>query len=249
MKKIIIFISLSLNIVSAEDFNKSFQEGNNLMEEKDFIEASKLYESILEVHPSNSELYYNLGNAYYRLNNIGLAIWAYSQAISLNPRDDDIKYNLLLAKSKRIDNIKISETFVIFTKYIFLRNYFRFNEWFFISSISFLILIISITLCNIFYNIKELLNYMVGPLLIINLLVHGITFDKYVKLKFEKKAVFIAQSVDVSSEPNLVDGKIIFKIHEGTICDILNQRENWSKVALKDGKIGWVKNKYYRSLK
>ena len=148
-----------------------------------------------------------------------------------------------------INNIKISETFVIFTKYIILRNYFSFNEWFFLSSISSLILIITIISGNIFYNIKELLNYMVGPLLIINLLVHGITFDKYVKLKFEKKAVFIAQSVDVSSEPNLVDGKIIFKIHEGTICDILNQRENWSKVALKDGKIGWVKNKYYRSLK
>ena len=155
MKKIIIFISLFLNIVSAEGFNKSFQDGNNLMEEKDFVEASNLYESILEVHPSNSDLYYNLGNAYYRSNNIGLAIWAYTQAISLNPRDDDIQYNLLLAKSKRVDNIKVSETFVIFTKYIILRNYFSFNEWFFLSSISFLILIITIISGNIFYNIKE----------------------------------------------------------------------------------------------
>ena len=131
---IIIILFSSLCWASIEE--NLFYEGNNHMIAENYNDAVQVYETILNLGYKSSELYYNLGNAYYRLNFIGQSIWAYTNAIQLAPRNQDIKHNLSVANARIIDRIKIPETFIILDYYRLFKSSLTINEWFLMGSLS-----------------------------------------------------------------------------------------------------------------
>jgi len=102
--KMIIFLLFSLTSLFALDkpSNSLFEKGNTLYNKGDYQNAIESYLGIIENGYHSSEVYYNLGNAYYRLNLIGQSIWSYMQASRLDPRNGPIPKGGLLLRSYTI---------------------------------------------------------------------------------------------------------------------------------------------------
>ena len=87
-------VLMFLSIGFADIPNDLLIQGNDAMIYEKYKDAIQTYESILELGHEHADLYYNLGNAYYRLHYIGQAIWAYSNALKNSPRDTDFHIHL-----------------------------------------------------------------------------------------------------------------------------------------------------------
>ena len=113
----ILFILMFLSIGFADIPNDLLIQGNDAMIYEKYEDAIQTYESILELGHENADLYYNLGNAYYRLHYIGQGIWAYSNALKLSPRETDFHHNIAVAEARRIDRIDMPEPFFLLQAY------------------------------------------------------------------------------------------------------------------------------------
>ena len=103
----VLIITLIVSSAFCDKVDDLFNKGNEAMVAEDYSEAIKIYESILNIGYESSELYYNLGNGYFRLELIGNSIWAYMNALDMAPRDRDIAYNLSIATLRTIDRIEM----------------------------------------------------------------------------------------------------------------------------------------------
>ena len=132
MKKIIYIVIVFTNFTFAQN-QTLFEQANTLYNEGKFTEAIKQYESIIDNDKHSSELYFNLANAHYKLNNIAPSIYYYEKAALLNPNDKDIENNLSFAKNMTIDAIdRIPE--VGFSKIVKnITNTFEFDSWAWLS--------------------------------------------------------------------------------------------------------------------
>ncbi len=99
------------------DINKVFLEANEALIAENYNDAIDKYESILNNGYESTELYYNLGNAYYRAEYIGKSIWAYKNALEISPRNSDIAHNLSIANTRIVDRIEMPKSFIFITIY------------------------------------------------------------------------------------------------------------------------------------
>ena len=123
--KILIYISLALSVLSAQntaELDSLYSLGNNAMLQEDYQTAIVSYEQILEDGSNHPVLYYNLGNAFYRLNQIGNAVWAYEKGLQLDPRDKDLRFNLSLANTQVRDRIEMPQSMFILEQYRALKK-------------------------------------------------------------------------------------------------------------------------------
>src|SRR4030067_2160060 len=112
--KILIFLFLFVKIVSAGELENLFQKGNEHYLKGEYQETIRIFQSIVEKGYQGKSLYYNLGNAYFRIGKIGLAILYYEKAKKISPSDEDVNYNLAFANSKIADKIETLPKFFIF---------------------------------------------------------------------------------------------------------------------------------------
>ena len=248
MKNFILYAMFFSKCISGT-YHNMFLEGNEFILQEKYEDAIQVYESILDLGYVSSDLYYNLGNAYYRKHYIGQAIWAYMNAITLNPRDKDIKYNLSVANAHIVDRVEIPDSFFLLEYYRNLKNYFTINEWFLFASFmligqALLFLILKIEIIKGKYYQKALSFFI-----IFNLIIHLIAFDKYFQQNRKNIAVFIANGVNAYSGPFLKNNTILFRVNEGIIADVSNTQKGWTEIILIDGKKGWVAKESIRSLK
>ena len=106
MKKIIYLLLLLLSpaMVQAEDISAKIIADSAYVK-GDYKAAIEAYETILTNEGEAADVYYNLGNAYYKSENIAKAILNYERALLLNPSDEDVAFNLELARSKTVDKV------------------------------------------------------------------------------------------------------------------------------------------------
>ena len=227
-----------------------FEQANTLYNEGKFDEAIKYYESIIDNGMHSSELYFNLGNTHYKLNNIAPSIYYYEKAALLNPNDSEIKNNLSFAKNMTIDAIdRIPE--VGFSKILkSITNTFEFDNWAWISvmlMITFVILFLSYYFSS---GTSQKRLTFIGSVtaILICLVTLTFAFNKYSLDQKNNPAIVFAQESKVKSEPNLRSVEA-FKLHEGTKVQIIETIDNWKKIKLTDGKIGWISSDDIKLLK
>ncbi|GHT46501.1 hypothetical protein AGMMS49965_24090 [Bacteroidia bacterium] len=104
-------------------------EGNEAYAKGDYEQAVQHYEAALAANGESSEVYYNLGNAYYRLNRVAPAILNYERALLLNPGNKDARFNLELAKLKTVDKIDDFDNFFLFDWWRGLQNWRTIGQW------------------------------------------------------------------------------------------------------------------------
>ena len=236
----VLIIILIVSSAFCDKVDDLFNKGNEAMVAEDYSEAIKIYESILNIGYESSELYYNLGNGYFRLELIGNSIWAYNNALDMAPRDRDIIYNLSIVKMQAIDRIEMPETFIFLKIYRAIKLFFTVYEWFLLGGI----LLISYSLWYIgikFGFIRGKASKVIPSLLIsLVMIVHIIAMDRYLEKHKRKTAVVISNGIDAYSGPFYGNNSLVFQINEGSLVDVLNEQKDWAEVVLVDGKKGWI---------
>lgn len=241
-----IFVILSILIIAAlaahsEDADALFQKANDFYQNKKYQQAVETYEAILEKGQVSEEIYYNLGNAYYRLNNIPEAILNYERAKLLAPDDEDIDFNLKIANLKTIDQIESKSDVFFIEWYKSLRDIYSSDSWaafsiviFFITSFLGILFLYSRTP---FYKKLSFTTALAALLLFVLTLL--LTADKYQYEKDNNTAIIFASVVYVKSSPD-ESGTDLLILHEGTKIQILDSVNKWKKIRIADGNVGWI---------
>ena len=223
-----------------EMVDKVFLEANEALIAENYKDAIVKYESILSNGYESTELYYNLGNAYYRDKSIGKSIWAYSSALEISPRNSDIIHNLSIANTRIVDRIEMPESFIFITIYRFLKSIMTINEWILLGS--FLIFIKSIHFSGMKFGLYQGKMYKMISTVLISLImiVHIFAMDSYIDKQRKNTAVVISNNVNAYSGPFYGNNSLLFQINEGIKVNISNQQKDWAEIILIDGKKGWV---------
>ena len=248
MKNILYLFLLISQVFFAQN---SFEKGNTLYQKGKYKEAAQTYETIIKEDKQHSaELYFNLGNCYYKLNKVALSIYNYEKALVLKPNDAETLNNLKFAKKLTIDEIKEVPK-VGFAKLI--QNFtgiFNYNNWAWISvGIAFAFLLSFIGYYFSQLTLSKRIYFIVMFVLLFSLLLSvsaGITEkDHY---NNDRPAIVFAEMTEVRSEPQKA-GSSIFLLHEGAKVYVKGALENWKKIELTDGTEGWIDASAIREVK
>ena len=215
-------------------------EANKALIAENYDDAIVKYESILKDGYESAELYYNLGNAYYRSEQLGKSIWAYSNALVIAPRNRDVAHNLAIANAQIVDRIEMPKSFIFITFYRLFKSIMTTYEWILIGS--FLIFIKSIHFSVMKFGLFGGKMYKMTSTILISLiiLVHIFSLDSYIDKQRKNSAVVISNNVNAYSGPFYGSSSILFQINEGIKVYISNQQKDWLEIILIDGKKGWI---------
>ncbi|MGM5469016.1 tetratricopeptide repeat protein [Flavobacteriaceae bacterium LMO-SS05] len=249
MKTILYILTFLLSTFSIAQNETLFSQGNDLYNDGHYIESIEKYKDVLKSGNHSAELYFNLGNAYYKLNNIAPSIYYYEKALQLAPNDKDILNNIAFARNMTIDVVDTIPE-VGFSKVLKNLTYLMsFDNWA-KTAVSLVILFVILFLSYYFSytTIKKRLAF-VGSLTSVVLASGAIflAFHNYNLVQQDKPAIVFAKEAQIKSEPNLRSTKA-FKLHEGTKVQILDTVHNWKKIKLADGKTGWIVNDDIKAL-
>ncbi len=208
-----------------------------------YQQAIKDYEELLKAGVS-AELYYNLGNAYYRTDNITRAILNYERAYELSPGDEDIRFNLQLARSKTIDKITPASEMFFVTWYHALVHLTSVDRWAYIALFS---IILALVLMLAYLFAPSVMWQKIGfygsiSLLVLFLLANLFAFEQKRQLMNSKSAIITSSSVNVMKTPS-DKAASDFVLHEGTKVNIVDTSiKGWKNIRVADGREGWVKD-------
>jgi len=214
---------------------------NNAYNNGLYDSALSTYNRVLNTGVESGELYYNMGNAYFKNNDIASAILYYEKAKKLLPVDEDVQYNLSIANSMIVDKIeKVPELFYQ-TWWNFFYNVLDADAWAIFSILAFTFLVIAIGLFIISKKrSNRKLSFYIGILfLIITIISFALASQKYYYNIEQNEAIVFTSSITVKSSPtpNAVD---LFVIHEGTKVKIIDKIDNWVEIKIQNGSVGWL---------
>ena len=220
------------------------EKADSLYAAEHYQEAAKQYEALLKQGVS-SDLYYNLGNCYYRMDDITRAVLNYERAQLLSPGDRDIRLNLQMARSKTIDKIVPESEMFFVTWYHSLVNLMSVDGWARMALVSLVIAII-LALAYLFSDRIWLrkVGFFVGLLfLVVFALSNLFAYQQKQALVERSGAIVIRSAATVKSTP-ANNGTDLFILHEGTKVTITdNTMKEWCEIRVADGKEGWLPTK------
>ncbi|PWH84065.1 ion channel protein [Algibacter marinivivus] len=230
--------------------NALFEKANALYNEGKYAEAIDNYQMILDSEKHSADLYFNLANAHYKLNNIAPSIYYYEKALLLNHDDSDIKNNIAFAKNMTIDAIDVVPD-AGFSKLLNTTTHkMSFDQWA-KTSVAFVFCFVALFLFYYFaYSTLNKRLSFIGSIaaLILVFITLAFAFHKFNLDKQDNPAIIFAQESKIKSDPNNRSEEL-FRLHEGTKVQILEAYEDWKKIELSDGKVGWVLSDEIKSLK
>ncbi|NMH26613.1 tetratricopeptide repeat protein [Flavobacterium silvaticum] len=252
MRSIVKNLTLSLMLL-ASIFSRTqngFELGNAEYRKGNFDAAAKAYESVLASKKESVELYYNLGNSYYKMNKVAPAIFNYEKALLLDPENHDVKTNLKFAQKLQIDDVKEIPK-VGFRK--MMEDYtssMTVNGWAWLSVVSaFMILAL---FAGYYFSwstlLKRILFIGMGVFLLVLIVSLFAAYFEKVRISSNRPAIVFASISGVKSEPQNA-AQDAFVLHEGTKVQVLEQLDDWKKVELQDGNQGWIRQADIRELK
>lgn len=249
MKKLFYLFLFITASVSATDVSNPFVDGNIQYNDGKYEAAITSYESVLANGLQSAELYFNLGNCYYKLHKVAPAIYNYEKALQLNPNDEEIKTNLDFARKMTIDDIKIIPK-VGFNKLIedFTSSYY-YDTWAWIAVVfGFVFLGFFIGYYFSATAFKKRI-YFTGMFLILVGIVISVSSGIYEKNRIsnDKPAIVFAENTSLKGEPKSSSTETIL-LHEGTKVYVLESIANWKKVQLTDETTGWIQEDAIKEL-
>ena len=247
MKNILYIFLLLTQVLFAQG---SFKNGNELYQKGDYNGAIRSYESILDAKQQSAEVYFNLGNCYYKLNQVAPAIYNYEKALVLKPNDKDIKNNLNFAKKLTIDEIKEVPK-VGFEKLVrdFTATY-DYNTWAWISVVlAFLFLLFFLGYYFSALTLSKRI-FFVGMFIILIAIILSILSAIFERKYYqnERPAIIFKEIVSVKSEPKSTSSEVL-ELHEGTKVYVLESFAGWDKIQLTDGTEGWLEKTDVKEVK
>lgn len=227
----------------AQDFSDKLITAQDLYAEAKYDTAAVVYQSIIDSGYQSPELYYNLGNTYFKLQEIPSAILYYEKALKLKPSDENIIFNLQLCNSMVPDRIEGIPRLFFIEWYQSLYNHFPIDVWAKIGLILFALFALLLTIYFLSNRIilKKLGFWTAFIFLSFSVFTFFLTYQKYSSFKQHDEAIIFTPSITVKSSPakSSVD---LFVIHEGTKVSILDKVDEWTKIKIQNGSIGWIES-------
>lgn len=245
---ILLIISYAARVTAQPDtdLTKQYMEGNQLYAAGKYEDALSKYLGLKEQNLRSGELYYNIGNAYYKLNQLGEAILYYERALKYLPQDEDLLTNLQLARLSIPDKITPLPE-------LFYERYWRsftylltFSAWKTIAYALYLLLGIWLALRIIFRSriVRTLSKTVIFILFIGAFLCFWISISMSRDRESADTGIILAADVNIRSSP-ADEGTALFSLHEGTKVWIKRRSEGWSEIRIADGKTGWLPQESY----
>jgi tetratricopeptide (TPR) repeat protein len=243
MKKIsLFFVFMMLLMASASAASTSPKtEGDKAYAQNDYNKAILIYESILKTGES-ADVYYNLGNCYYKTNEIAKSILNYERALLLHPYDSDIRHNLDIARSKTLDKVDAAPDIFFIAWINALINLLSVDRWAKLGIVFFILLLLSIS-TYVFVDkisIKKIGFIASVTFLLCTIFANLFAMKQKSGLVNRDNAIIMSHVVTVRSTPSDTGTKL-FEIHEGHKVEISdNSMTDWKEIKLEDGKVGWL---------
>lgn len=199
------------------------------------------YLEILDSGQHSAALYYNLGNTYYKLNQIAPSIYYYEKALLLKPNDAEIKNNLGYAQNMTLDAIDTMPETGFAKIYDSVLGLLSFDQWAYVAVV-FMVLFVMLYIA--FYNFRFASRKRLSFILSIVSLFFAVisvvfAYLEYNAFQAERYAIVFAKETSVKSEPNKTSQEA-FELHEGTKVNVLDELNAWKKIQIVDGTVGWI---------
>ena len=218
------------------------EAGDKAYRQEQYGDAVEIYEGVIKDNGATMQLYYNLGNAYFRLGNKGKAILNYERALKLDPLDEDTKANLEYVVSLTEDEvIEEPELFFVTWWHSFV-NVMSVDVWAIAGVSSFIGLLVGLALFLVSRNSAvRKFGLVVMPLsLLITLSANLAAFSMYSRVTDDSQAIVLGEEVSLMSAPGATT--VLTKVHEGRKVTIIDESvDRWFEIELEDGTVGWVK--------
>ncbi len=214
--------------------NKMYQEGQ-------FENAIQSYKKILSQGYESGPLYFNLGNAYFKTGKLGYAIFNYEKGLKLDPNDDDLIYNLRIANLRTVDKISELPKLFIVSWWEGIITSFSITGWSVVVLVFYLILIVSVAVYLLIRKAQlQKMAFISGSLsLAILIMLSVFLFARIGRESSTNYGILITPNYSVKVSPDSKSNDA-FVIHEGIKFAIEDQVNDWAKIRLVDGKVGWV---------
>ena len=239
---LLLFSGVQAVMAQSTALQDSLTKGNQLYTSGKYADAVKAYEAVAAKGFESFELYYNLGNALYKTNNITYAILNYERALKLNPTSEDARFNLEMTKKQVVDNIDLLPEPGFMRWYHELVNSKPADSWgkhslvsFFLFLSLFALFLFASTIRN-----KQFTFWLAVVALAYSLLTFSFGSAQRSKLVNHNSGVITERSVRMKGSPSET-GTELFILHEGLSVQITDKLGDWIEIRLADGNKGWVK--------
>lgn len=242
--RILLTISCLLTslLLCAQEPQSLFQEANQKYNEKQFHEAIELYETIADQNYQSPELFYNLGNAYFKLEKLAPAILNYERAKRLDPNNEDILFNIKLANLRVADRLESSPD-LFFINWVNKMVHGRSpNGW---TRIAVILLWVAFAMGIVYLSVnipavRKIAFVAAFFFMFLSFLSIYLTYNQIDYEENNRFAIVFSTNSYVKSAPD-EESVDIFILREGVKVELLGEENGWGKIKLQDGKIGWIK--------
>jgi len=243
MKSIALYTLLFFSSVLISQ-NEKLNEAATAFDKKEFQKSANLYEEVMQDGYQSSELFFNAGNAYYRQNKLGKAIYYYELAKKLNPNDEDVKINLSIANGKTLDKIDTRENFLLTAVKTNILQSLSTDQWAWIGILALTVGLVGLFMFFVFDNMRAKKLALVGSaLFLVGFIITYILGFSALKAKNNNKfAIILDKEVTIQNEP-VQSAAVKFRLHEGTKVRLIKTNGDWSLVSLDNGNEGWLQSK------
>ena len=238
---ILLVLFLIAQSVQSATVDSLFSKANQEYANELYTNAIEDYHMIIQTGYESAELYFNLGNAYFKTNDIPSAILYYEKAKKLNPNDEDINFNLNVANTRIVDKIEPVPELFLKQWWRSIYNLFKADTWAIVSVIGFILffILLAFYLLSKYIVIRKSAFYTGLIVLLITLFTFTVSLQKYNLLKHQKEAIVFTPTITVKSSPNQ-NSVDLFVIHEGAKVRILEKVGNWCEIKIANGSVGWL---------
>ncbi len=241
MNRIVIIVALLLLSPlkgTGADFKVQWKKGTDLYLQKQYDSAAFYFEKIAALKPENAEIYYNLGNTYYRLNKVALAVLNYERALRIDPSYAEAQDNLLITQARISHHIPATEDIFFIAWWKEVTDHTKATAWAIAALIVFMLIVASVWVMKYRKAGTRLpvqLPFILGFVCMV-FLVFG--FAAAAKTEISPGAIITENDAPLMNSEQ--KGKPMALIPEGTKVKVAGEKGMWVEVALPDGRNGWV---------
>lgn len=248
MKKILQLVSIFILLtpVHAATLQDTVEiwmnEGNSFYQEKKYNEAIDSYQKIIDKNYESATLFYNLGNAYFKNEENGMALLWYERALKLDPSNEDIQHNIAFVNQKLDDKIDLLPELFLHRWYVSVASSLTSNQWAVVSIFLFIILLVAILFFLLSHHswLKSGSIFIIFFSLIIFIFSVLFSYRNSNLSENNPEAIILKSVINGKSTPN-ESGTDLFVIHEGLKVKITDQLNDWVEIKLPNGEKGWIK--------
>ena len=249
MKYLITLIYLAIATIGWGQDQDNFDKATTLYQKGDYTQAAAVYSSILKSGKESSALYYNLGNTYYKLNNVPESIYYYEKALQLDPENADAKNNLIFANQMKVDAITPLPKTWVRQLSDGIVGLFSAQTWAVLSIIGVFAFVLSFLLYYFVERTALQRTFFSLMLVFLFCAIGSYTLAHFCHKQVSQTqyAILFDKTVRVFSDANAYSSEVM-QLHEGTKVEIIEDAKDWVKIRLVNGKTGWTKVNSLRKL-